>query len=96
MFQRFSCVGGFTYSQVLLCFSIFLMEFSLAECVARGFDTFSTMIRKAEFDRVMVRPRGLIFQVLGSKFELTRMGRMLQAVVMFVYEIGRASCRERV
>ena len=41
MFQRFSAVGGFTYSQVLLCFGIFLMEFSLAECVARGFDTFS-------------------------------------------------------
>ena len=28
MFQRFSAVGGFTYSQVLLCFGIFLMEFS--------------------------------------------------------------------
>lgn len=90
MFQRFSCVGGFTYSQVLLCFSIFLMEFSLAECVARGFDTFSTMIRKAEFDRVMVRPRGLVFQVLGSKFELTRMGRMLQAVVMFVHGVRKS------
>ncbi|MCI8888586.1 MAG: hypothetical protein HFG70_10940 [Hungatella sp.] len=87
MFQRFSAVGGFTYSQVLLCYSIFLMEFSLAECVARGFDTFSSMVRKGEFDRIMVRPRGLVLQVLGSRFELTRFGRMLQALVMFVYGI---------
>ena len=87
MFQRFSAVGGFTYSQVVLCFGIFLMEFSLAECVARGFDTFSSMVRKGEFDRVMVRPRGLVFQVLGSKVELTRIGRMLQALVMFTYGV---------
>lgn len=90
MFQRFSAVGGFTYSQVLLCFGIFLMEFSLAECIARGFDTFSSMVRKGEFDRVMVRPRGLVFQVLGSRFELTRIGRMLQALVMFVYGVKKS------
>ena len=90
MFQRFSRVEGFTYSQVLLCFSIILMEFSLAELFARGFDAFSGMVRTGAFDRVMVRPQGEILQVLGSKFELTRIGRILQAVVMFVYGI-RAS-----
>ena len=93
LFMRFSAVAGFTYSQVLLCFSIFLMEFSLAECVGRGFDTFSTMVRKGEFDRVMVRPRGLVLQVLGSRFELTRFGRMLQALVMFVYGVTKSGIR---
>ncbi len=88
MFQRFHQVKGYTYSEVLLCFSIMLMEFSLAECFARGFDTFSTMVKKGEFDRVMVRPRNEILQVLGSKFELTRIGRMLQAIVMFIYGIA--------
>lgn len=87
MFQRFSEVEGFTFSEVLLCFGIFLLEFSLAECVARGFDMFPSMVRHGEFDRVLVRPRSEILQVLGSKFELTRIARMLQAVVMFVYGI---------
>ena len=87
MLQRFSSVEGFTYSEVLLCFSVMLMEFSLAEMFARGFDQFSGMVRSGEFDRVLVRPRNEIVQVLGSKFELTRFGRMLQAAVMFVYGI---------
>ena len=30
MFQRFSSVEGFTYAEVLLCFSVTLMEFTLA------------------------------------------------------------------
>lgn len=90
MFQRFSKVEGFTYSEVLLCFSIILMEFSLAEMFARGFDSFSGIVKTGEFDRILVRPQNEIIQVLGSKFELTRFGRMLQAVVMFVYGIVKS------
>lgn len=85
MFRRFHSVGGFTYNEVLLCFGITLMEFSLAESVARGFDTFDGIIRQGEFDRVLVRPRNEILQVLGSRIEFSRIGRILQAIVIFSY-----------
>ncbi|MDE5824614.1 MAG: ABC-2 family transporter protein, partial [Lachnospiraceae bacterium] len=90
MFQRFSKVEGFTYSEVLLCYAIILLEFALAEMTARGFDTFSGMVRSGEFDRILVRPQNEIVQVLGSKFELTRIGRIIQAVIMFAYGIMKS------
>lgn len=90
MFQRFHQVDGFTYSQVLLCFSIILLEFALAEMFARGFDMFSGTVKTGEFDRILVRPQNEIVQVLGSKFELTRIGRMIQAIVMFIYGIAKS------
>lgn len=93
LFQRFHQVRGYSYSEVLLCYAVVLMEFSLAEMWARGFDTFSGMVKSGEFDRVLVRPQGEILQVLGSRFELTRLGRMFQAVVMLVYAIGTAQIR---
>lgn len=34
------------------------------------------------FDRMLVGPRSEIFQILASKFELTRIGRMLQGILM--------------
>ena len=76
LFQRFHSVAGFTYQEVLLCFGIMLLEFSLAEAFARGFDTFPTMLANGEFDRILVRPRNEIFQVLASKVEFTRLGRV--------------------
>lgn len=88
LFQRFHKVKDFTYHEVLLCFSIVLLEFSLAEMSARGFDAFSGMVRTGSFDQVLIRPRNEILQVLGSRFELTRIGRMLQAIVVFIYGIG--------
>ncbi len=87
MFQRFPQVKGFTYSQVLLCFSIVLLECSLAEMFVRGFDTFSGMVKTGSFDQILVRPRNEVLQVLGSKFELTRIGRLFQAIIMFIYGI---------
>jgi ABC-2 type transport system permease protein len=91
MFKRFSNVEGFSYSECLMCFSIVLLAFSLAESFFRGFDTFGSMIGNGEFDRILVRPRGLIFQVISSKIELSRIGRILQAIVMFAYAVPRSS-----
>lgn len=90
MMQRFRTVAGFTYSQVLMCFSIVLMSFTLAECFFRGFDTFSNIIANGEFDRILVRPKRIVYMVLCSKIELSRIGRMLQAIVIFVYAIPRS------
>lgn len=87
MFERFSSVKGYSYQEVLLCFSILLLSFALAECFFRGFDQFSTMIGNGEFDRVLLRPRSPILQVLGSKIEFSRVGRMLQGLTMFVYAV---------
>lgn len=90
MFQRFPTVAGFTFEEVLFCFAVVLLQFSTAEMVGRGFDNFSATVRNGEFDRILVRPQHEILQVLGSKFDLTRIGRILQALAVFVYAVGQS------
>jgi len=87
MFSRFSSVNGFTLGEVLLCFAVVLADFSLAECFVRGFDTFSGIISNGEFDRIMVRPRNEILQILASRIEFSRIGRLLQAIAVFIYVV---------
>jgi len=87
MFSRFDAIEGFTFEQVLLCFAIVLMAFSIAECFGRGFDLFPSMISNGEFDRALVRPRSEIFLVLAGKMEFTRIGRLLQAIVVLFIAI---------
>ncbi|MDR1630331.1 MAG: ABC-2 family transporter protein [Oscillospiraceae bacterium] len=88
--NRFYEIGGFTFQEISLCFSVVLMAFSVAECFARGFDTFASIIGNGEFDRMMVRPRGAVFQVIASKFEFTRVGRFLQAAGVMIYAVTTA------
>lgn len=87
MFTRFNEVEGFTLSQTLLCTSVVTMAFSLAEVFARGFDIFPRLLGNGEFDRALVRPRGIIFQVLGSHIEFIRLGLLVQAVAVLCYAI---------
>lgn len=90
MMNRFHQVDGFSFEQVLLCFAIILMAFSLAECFGRGFDMFPAMISDGRFDRAIVRPRGLVFQVICAQLELSRLGRVIQALAVFIYALPRA------
>jgi len=87
MFLRFNEVEGFTLSQVLLCTAVTLMAFSMAEVFARGFDIFPRLLGDGQFDRFLVRPRNIIFQVLASQMEFARLGILIQAVVVFCYAI---------
>lgn len=91
MMDRFHEVKGFTYGEILLCFSITLMAFTIAETIFRSLDTFETIIGNGEFDRILLRPRDSLFLVLCSKIELTRTGRLLQAAVMFAYGLYSSS-----
>jgi ABC-2 type transport system permease protein len=85
LFERFGSVDGWTFHEVALFYGVVTLSFSITEMTMRGFDVFSRLIRAGDFDRLMLRPRGLELQVLGSQFEWTRLGRMLQgAVVLFI------------
>ena len=87
MFLRFHSVNGFAFTEILLCFSIVLAAFSLTECFVRGFDVFPNLIKSGELDRILVRPRNEIFQVLTSNIEFSRVGRLLQSLIMLAYAV---------
>lgn len=87
IFWRFQSVRGYGFGEVLLCFSIIQMSFSVCETIAHGFSAFSRMVRHGGFDRILLRPRSAILQLLGSEFDISRIGMFLEGIVMFVYGI---------
>ena len=55
MFSRFHSINGFAFSEILICFSIILMAFSITECFVRGFDMFPRLIQSGNLDRILVK-----------------------------------------
>ena len=89
LFERFDNIQGWTMFEVFMCFAVVGACHSIATCFARGFDVFDNMIRTASFDRILVRPRGTVLQILGSSFDLKRIGHLLQnTVVLAIAVIG--------
>ncbi len=81
LFSGFTQIKGYTYGDVLLCFSVVQMSFTFAELFGRGFKSFSGMVRKGEFDRMMLRPCSLILQIMGNSFAVGRIGPLFTAIV---------------
>jgi ABC-2 type transport system permease protein len=88
MFERFGQLKGWSFFEVALCYAVIGMCYSLSETFGRGFDTFSSLVTNGEFDRLLVRPRNTVLQVLGSKFEFARAGRLLQSLVILVWALN--------
>lgn len=87
LFDRFHTVDGFTFPEVLICFSIVLATFSFSECFARGFDAFPRLIQSGKLDQILTRPRGVVFQVLTANMEFSRAGRLAQSILVLCYAV---------
>ena len=87
LFSGFEELKGYTYSDVLLCFSMIQMSFVFADLFGNGFQVFSGTVKRGEFDRMLLRPCSLILQVMGTKFEIGRTGPLITAIITLVIGI---------
>jgi ABC-2 type transport system permease protein len=84
MFERFGNVRGWKIGEVALFYGIINTAFAVAEAFARGFDTFPGMVKNGSFDTILIRPRSTVLQILGTEFQLMRIGRFSQGLLILL------------
>jgi ABC-2 type transport system permease protein len=85
LFTRIQQLAGWSLAEVALLYGLSGVAFATAEIVASALDSFQVHIVRGTFDRVLVRPRGALFQVLVEDVALRRVGRVLQAgLILFI------------
>jgi ABC-2 type transport system permease protein len=88
LFNRFQNLGGWTLAQVALFYGPVNISFALADMIARGFDVFGPLfVKTGEFDRLLLRPRATVLQLLGHEVRLMRLGRFLQGALVLAIAV---------
>jgi len=87
LFDKFSNVNGFSLYEVLLTFSIIQFGYSINEVFARGIDQFDRLIVEGEYDRILVRPKNVLLQVLGYEIDYTKLSKVLQALIILIISV---------
>ena len=82
LFSKFDHIKGFTLYEVLLCFSIIQFGFAFNEVFARGIDKFDDLIIQGDFDRLLLRPRNIILQILCSNSDFVKTSRLIQSLIV--------------
>lgn len=85
LFDRFKMVQGWSLKEVAIIYGIMHIGFSIPEAFARGFDNFGLLIRNGDFDRVLLRPLGTLFQMASREIQWMRLGRLLQGCIILAW-----------
>ena len=81
LLHAFGDIAGWDVGEIALLYGLAGTAFGLSEIVAAGFDLFPTTIRRGEFDQVLLRPAGVLTQVMAADFQLRRISRIAQALI---------------
>jgi ABC-2 type transport system permease protein len=87
-FQRFPSIGGWSLGEVAFIYGLASICFGLAEMVSGGFDHFSQLIHRGDFDRLLVRPVSPFTQVFSQEFQIRRLARISQGVAVFLFGLS--------
>lgn len=85
LFDRFGNVAGWELADCAVFYGAINITWGLAEGLGRGFDDFGTLIKSGDFDRVLLRPRSTVLQVLGRELTLRRLGRIGQGACVLLW-----------
>ncbi|MEN6479516.1 MAG: ABC-2 family transporter protein [Anaerolineales bacterium] len=87
LFDRFGAIAGWTLPEVALFYGLGNVSFALAEGMARGFDLFANLVKRGDFDRILLRPRSTLLQIGASEFQLMRIGRLSQGLAVLIWGV---------
>jgi ABC-2 type transport system permease protein len=88
LFARFRSIDGWRFPEVALFYGVVSVAFAVADAVTRGFDIFGDhFVKTGDFDRLLVRPRSTVLQLLGVELRATRVGRLAQGIVAWAIAV---------
>ncbi len=88
IFHNVHQLGEWSVREVALLYALSSIAFAFTDLVIGHLDQFPQKVRDGNFDILLVRPRGTLFQVIASDFQLRRLGRAFQGTLVLVYALG--------
>ncbi|HEV8247651.1 MAG TPA: ABC-2 family transporter protein, partial [Polyangiaceae bacterium] len=67
LFETFGSLAGWSLPEIAVLYGIANASIALADSLSRGFDHFGELLKSGEFDRLLLRPLGPIFQLLARE-----------------------------
>jgi ABC-2 type transport system permease protein len=88
LFHRFGLLRGWSLPEEAMFYGTISITFAISDGFARGFDQFGNMVKAGDFDRLLLRPRSTVLQVIGQELTLRRAGRLGQGAVVLAWAIS--------
>jgi ABC-2 type transport system permease protein len=88
IFHNVPQLGSWNVHEVALLYAVSSISFALTDLAIGHLDQFPQKVRDGNFDILLVRPRGTLYQVISSDFALRRFGKAIQGGLVLGYALG--------
>ena len=88
IFHNTPRLAEWSVHEVAFLYALSSISFALTDLAIGHLDLFPRLIRDGNFDILLVRPRGTLFQVIASDFQLRRLGKALQGGIVLLFALG--------
>ena len=82
LLERFQRILGWSFAEITLLYGVVHIGFALADMLGKGLDNFDTLIKRGEFDKILIKPISPLIQVAASEINLSRLGKLIQATLV--------------
>ena len=87
---KFDSINGWNIYEMLFLFSILFLTYAIVVALFADMRDFSSMIREGKLDRLLVRPRGILIQlVLNNADVLATAGHGTLGILLFIFSAGK-------
>ena len=91
---KFDKINGWNVNEMLFLFSLLYLTYAIVVALFADLRDFSCMIREGRFDRLVVRPRGLLIQLILNNADLmAAAGHGTLGILLFVFSAGSVGIR---
>ena len=88
---KFDTLGGWNIYEMLFLFSILFLTYGIMIIFFTGLRDFGKTVRDGSFDRFMLRPRGLLFQIIFVNSDwFAALGHGGLGITLFLISAGKA------
>ncbi len=93
IFSQVNTLGGWNRGEVLFIYAASVLSFGLADLTFGAVEYAAVTVLDGSFDGLLIRPMGVLTQLLGQFFALRRIGRIVQATIVMgaVFATGGVS-----
>ena len=90
LFRLTPAVGGFGVAEVLLMFGLASVAFALADLAVGSIERIRLYVRTGLLDAILVRPLGVLSQLVAMDFAPRRVGRVASSLVLVAVAVPLA------
>lgn len=82
---KFEVVNGWNINEIMFLFSFLFLTYGIMIIFFTGLRDFDKIVNKGNLDRYLLRPRGVLFQILTSNSDwFAAIGHLLLGLILFI------------